>query len=118
MAQSPALILGPRRTQTVTSHQKAAPLMTVIVTLEILGKIVFAKAGRGTWGLCYTFDGNLYLTRDLMEGSFVPKDLKVPKVKDVPAAPPKKAKKAAKPSFISLELGRVLPICLNKKVQH
>ena len=26
----------------------------------------------------------------------VPKDLKVPQVKDVPAAPPKKAKKAAK----------------------
>ena len=51
-------------------------------------EIVFAKAGRGTWGLCHTFDGNLYLTRDLMEGSFVPKDLKVPKVKNVPPPPP------------------------------
>ena len=47
--------------------------------------------------MCQTFDGNLYLTRDLMEGSCAPQNLKVPKVKDVPAAPPKKAKKAAKP---------------------
>ena len=50
-------------------------------------EIVFAKAGRGTWGLCPILDGNLYLTRDLMEGSFVPKDLKAPKGKDVPPPP-------------------------------
>ena len=57
--------------------------------------IIWARAGRGVWGLCHSFDDKLYLTRDLMVEKFVPKDLPVPKVKNVPPAAPKK--KAAKP---------------------
>jgi len=54
-----------------------------------------ARAGRGVWGLCHSFDDKLYLTRDLMVDNFVPKDLPVPKVNNVPPTDPRK--KAAKP---------------------
>ena len=54
--------------------------------------IIWARAARGVWGLCHPFDDKVYLTRDLMVDNFVPKDLKVPKVKNAhPAAPKKKA---------------------------
>ena len=31
------------------------------------------------WGLAYVFDKKRYLTRDLVDADFVPKDLKLPK---------------------------------------
>ena len=31
--------------------------------------VVWAKAGRGVWGLCHVFENALYLTRDLMKDS-------------------------------------------------
>ena len=37
--------------------------------------VVWAKAGRGVWGLCHVFENTLYLTRDLMEDSAVPSNL-------------------------------------------
>ena len=42
--------------------------------------VVWAKSGRGVWGLCHVFEDTLYLTRDLMEDSAVPSNLSVPKV--------------------------------------
>ena len=42
--------------------------------------MIWAKAGRGVWGLCHVFENNLSLTRDLMEDSAVPSNLSAPKV--------------------------------------
>ena len=42
--------------------------------------VLWAKAGRGVWGLCHVFEDTLYLTCDLMEDSVVPSNLSVPKV--------------------------------------
>ena len=42
--------------------------------------VVWAKAGRGVWGLCHVFENTTYLTRDLMENGVVPSNLSVPKV--------------------------------------
>ena len=49
--------------------------------------VVWAKAGRGVWGLCHVFKNTLYLTRDLMEDSAVPSNLSVPKVPEPDQAP-------------------------------
>ena len=42
--------------------------------------MIWAKAGRGVWGLCHVFESTLYLTRDLMEDSAVLSNLSVLKV--------------------------------------
>ena len=60
--------------------------------------VVWAKSGRGVWGLCHVFEDTLYLTRDLMEDSAVPSNLSVPKVSDSDgAATSARAKKSPKP---------------------
>ena len=60
--------------------------------------VVWAKSGRGMWGLCHVFEDTLYLTRDLMEDSAVPSNLSVPKVSDSDrAAMSARAKKSPKP---------------------
>jgi len=35
-------------------------------------QIVWAKAGRGIWGLGHVFEGKLYFTKDIVDDSFVP----------------------------------------------
>ena len=60
--------------------------------------VVWAKSGRGVWGLCHLFEDTLYLTRDLIEDSAVPSNLSVPKVSDSDgAATSARAKKSPKP---------------------
>ena len=60
--------------------------------------VVWAKSGRGVWGLCHVFEDTLYLTRDLMEDNAVPSNLSVPKVSDSDgAATSARAKKSPKP---------------------
>ena len=60
--------------------------------------VVWAKSGRGVWGLCHVFEDTLYLTRDLMEDSAIPSNLSVPKVSDSDgAATSARAKKSPKP---------------------
>ena len=41
--------------------------------------VVWAKSGRGVWGLCHVFEDTLYLTRDLMEDSAVPSNMSIPR---------------------------------------
>ena len=36
-------------------------------------QIVWAKAGRGIWGLGHVFEGKLYFTKDIVDDSFVPR---------------------------------------------
>ena len=38
------------------------------------GQIVWAKAGRGIWGLGHVFEGKLYFTKDIVDDSFVPRN--------------------------------------------
>ena len=45
--------------------------------------MIWAKAGRGVWGLCHVFENTLYPTRDLMEDSAVPSNLSVLKVPEL-----------------------------------
>ena len=60
--------------------------------------MVWAKLGRGVWGLCHVFEDTLYLTHDLMEDSAVPSNLSVPKVSDSDrAATSVHAKKSPEP---------------------
>ena len=60
--------------------------------------VVWAKSGRGLWGLCHVFQDTLFLTCDLMEGSAVPSNVSVPKVSDSDrAATSAHAKKSPKP---------------------
>ena len=40
----------------------------------------------GLWGMAHVFDGKLYLTRDHMQGNFIPKNLKLPEPKHQPKA--------------------------------
>ena len=39
-------------------------------------QIVWAKAGRGIWGLGHVFEGKLYCTKDIVDDSFVPRNRK------------------------------------------
>jgi hypothetical protein len=61
-------------------------------------EIVWAKSGRGVWGLANVFaDGQLYFTRDVPEAKRLPQGLEPPA--KPPAKPaPKAAKPGAKPS--------------------
>ena len=60
--------------------------------------MIWAKAGRGVWGLCHVFENILHLTRDLMEDSAVPLNLSAPKVPEPDrAAISARAKKGPKP---------------------
>ena len=47
-------------------------------------EVIWAKAARGVWGMAHVFDGKLYFTRDLMQGNFIPKNLKLPEPKPAP----------------------------------
>ena len=47
-------------------------------------EVIWAKAAWGVWGMAHVFDGQLYFTRDHMQGSFIPKNLKLPKPKPAP----------------------------------
>jgi len=71
-------------------------------TLTTIGKsreddevqIVWAKAGRGIWGLGHVFEGKLYFTKDIVDDSFVPRNRKPkpipkPEAKPAPKAAPK-----------------------------
>ena len=48
---------------------------------------VWAKAGRGIWGLGHVFEGKLYFTKDIVDVSFVPRNRK-PKAISKPATKP------------------------------
>ena len=50
-------------------------------------QLVWAKAGRGIWGLGHVFEDKLYFTKDIVDDSFVPKNRK-PKPISKPAAKP------------------------------
>ena len=52
-------------------------------------EVVWAKAARGVWGMAHVFDGNLYFTRDHLQGNFIPKNLTLPKPKPAPKPQPK-----------------------------
>ena len=57
-------------------------------------QIVWAKAGRGIWGLGHVFEGKLYFTKDIVDDSFVPRNRKPkpipkPEAKPAPKAAPK-----------------------------
>ena len=57
-------------------------------------QIVWAKARRGIWGLGHVFEGQLYFTKDIVDGSFVPRNRKPkpipkPEAKPAPKACPK-----------------------------
>ena len=43
----------------------------------------------GLWGMAHVFDGKLYLTRDHMQGNFIPKYLKLPEPRPAPKPQPK-----------------------------
>ena len=43
----------------------------------------------GLWRMAHVFDGKLYLTRDHMQGNFIPKNLKLPEPKPAPKPQPK-----------------------------
>ena len=46
--------------------------------------MVWAKAGRGIWGLGHVFEGKLYFTKDIVDDNFVPRNRKpAPKGKHV-----------------------------------
>ena len=54
-------------------------------------QIVWAKAGRGIWGLGHVFEGKLYFTKDMVDDSFVPRNRKpktIPKPEAKPAPKP------------------------------
>ena len=68
-------------------------------TLTTIGKsweddevqVVWAKAGRGIWGLGHVFEGKLYFTKDIVDDSFVPRNRKpkpIPKPEAKPAPKP------------------------------
>ena len=60
--------------------------------------VIWAKTGRGVWGLCHVFENTLYLNRDLMEASAVPSNLSVREVPELDrAATSVRAKKGPKP---------------------
>ena len=57
-------------------------------------QIVWAKAGRGIWGLGHVFERKLYFTKDIVDDSFVPRNRKPkpipkPEAKPAPKAAPK-----------------------------
>ena len=39
-------------------------------------QFVWARAGNGIWGLGHVFEGNLYFTKDFVDGSLRPKNKK------------------------------------------
>ena len=43
----------------------------------------------GLWGMADVFDGKLYLTRDHMQGNFIPKHLRLPEPRPAPKPQPK-----------------------------
>ena len=45
------------------------------------------SANRGSWGSAHVVDKKLYLTRDLVDADFPPKDLKLPKPAPEPESP-------------------------------
>ena len=49
---------------------------------------MWAKAGRGVWGLAHVFDGQLYYTRDIVDSSVVKDCYKLPRPKPPPPPPP------------------------------
>ena len=42
--------------------------------------VIWAKTGRGVWGLCDVFENTLYLNRALVKDSAVPSNLSISKV--------------------------------------
>ena len=50
---------------------------------------------RGVWGTARVFDGELYFTRDHMQGNFIPKNLKLPQPKLAPEPQAKTSSKAS-----------------------
>ena len=55
-------------------------------------QIVWAKAGRGIWGLGHVSEGKLYFTKDVVDDSFIPRNRKpkpIPKPEAAPKAAPK-----------------------------
>ena len=54
-------------------------------------QIVWAKAGRGIWGLGHVFEGKLYFTKHIVDDSFLPRNRKtkpIPKPEAKPAPKP------------------------------
>ena len=54
-------------------------------------QIVWAKVGRGIWGLGHVFEGKLYFTKDIVGDTFVPINRKpkpIPKPQAKPASKP------------------------------
>ena len=47
-------------------------------------EVVWATAARGVWGMAHVFDGKLYLTRDHMQGNFIPKKFEVARAQTSP----------------------------------
>ena len=81
-------------------------------------QIVWAKAGRGIWGLGHVFEGKLYFTKDIVDDSFVPRNRKpkpIPKPEAKPA--PKAAPKGKHVQFFKMrrKVGPVgvVPCCDN-----
>ena len=54
-------------------------------------RIVWAKAGRGIWGLGHVFEDKLYFTKHIVDDTFVPRNRKpkpIPKPEAKPAPKP------------------------------
>jgi hypothetical protein len=59
------------------SSPVSLPLPLISVSYSIVGQIefVFAQANRGVWGMAHVFNKKLYLTRDVINGDFIPSNL-------------------------------------------
>jgi len=91
------MLTVPRVLNMVASEGKSREV-TMLYTAKEDTEIVWAKSGRGVWGLANVFaDGQLYFTRDVPEAKRLPQGLEPPA--KPPAKPaPKAAKPRAKPS--------------------
>ena len=91
------MLTVPRVLNMVASEGKSREV-TMLYTAKEDTEIVWAKSGRGVWGLANVFaDGQLYFTRDVPEAKRLPQGLEPPA--KPPAKPaPKAAKPGAKPS--------------------
>ena len=72
-------------------------MVACCTTLTTIGQsredneIVWAKVGRGIWGLGNVFEGKLYFTKDVVDDIFVPRNGKpkpIPKLEAKPAPKP------------------------------
>ena len=73
------LILIPGRTPMTMVPFLSLPQVMIPVTPMMSPLKLF-----GLWGMAHVFDGKLYLTRDHMQGNFIPKNLKLPEPKGEP----------------------------------